>query len=334
MIEKYVIKDFIQKIDLSPYKGRFPCYVSAVEKVFDYFNLGISDMEICFLTSGINIIYNKANKVFGYDFETSDLCYFGKSTERIVINNKSIIKKRDIEKLLLPQEEGQPSICFIMSDCLLYHRVFKEAGKREAHAVILYGYDLKKNKAIIFDPHIKVGYEKYEVFFGEIELEDFFRGLICCWKITPEIDIRKNAIYQNISIQLKRFLTKCSNCNIYNGSDALYQYFEEKLYEAKTVLAEQLWDFSKAINFDTVINGPCYIGAAIDQLESILLMKNEESLYNDWYRLSNQIIRAGYLKNREKLIDAIEKSNLLIDKTKSKIKNLNIILEGMVYDVN
>lgn len=331
MIDKYIIKDFIHNIDILPYKGKFSCYVSAVKNILNYYNLNsFTDLEVCFLTSGINIMYNRENKVFGYDFETSDLSFFGCNTEKVVINNKPNIKKAAIEKLLMAIELGSPIICFVMSDCLKYHKAFKNAEKSRAHAIIIYGYDLKRNKVIIYDPHIKVGYEKYEVYFGDMEFDDFCKGLICYWIISSKFDSNKRNVYQNITMQLKRFLVQELHGNIYTGKNAINYYFNEKLYEANRIELNQLWDFSKMINFDIVINGPCYIGAAADQLESIILQKNTECLYDEWYRLSNQIVRAGYLKDRDKLIEALEHSNLLIEKNELKIKNLYKYLLAIV----
>lgn len=150
----YLVKGFTQNVSVTPYKGRFPCYVSALKNIFNYYRItDISELDLFLITGGINIIYNKKN-IFGYDFETSDLSFFKGAIDRNVVSNKRFLL---IEKIFEAINAGFPIICFVMSDCLKYHIAFQTDNKREAHAIIVYGYNKSTRKVIILDSHIKIG---------------------------------------------------------------------------------------------------------------------------------------------------------------------------------
>ncbi|MGG3282947.1 hypothetical protein [Paenibacillus solani] len=281
--------------------------------------------------NGLNIKFDTDELVFGYDFKSVDKhSYFQNGDHSILI--PSFNKKNEVLNYMVGHLDlGEPLICFINSNILTHHQVYRK-NKGQIHAIIIDNINIFTNKCRIIDSHIRISSEIIEEFIGEYNLNDILPFIICMWSFKKRAYYLSNEeYYKKILLGMQRYITGDSRNSVHYGNSAIHEYLNTKKESLHLLKEEELINFCIQLYYDIQINGFGFL------LKYTILLQKElgidiskgTAIENSLKKISENLLRAGHKKDYKKLVTVITsltdlnfKLNIYFNEIITEIKNI------------
>jgi hypothetical protein len=270
------------------------CFFHAVRTVLSYYSGEFVDEIICAAAlHALNIKYVE-NSYIGYDFE--DVASLGNFEFK---RNQS---PNNIDFVVTALAKNSPVICFINSKNLRYHSIYGH-NKGALHAVIIYGIDLQRKTAFLYDPHIRLNDVMYDSYSGEVQLDN----LNC---VESMLAIERKAYHFDSSAILRMVI---EDLRFFNRSypNRGFSVINRLVGDCKKLLALAGEEFNSAcisLNYDIKINGPCYVNDFLIQIADRFnypWIDNATEMNKLWISNSNKLLlfSQGRVRNLNKTFE-------------------------------